>query len=531
MVMLIPNRFRGGVIAVCLVAITVSPSRLAKGGAFAIHDQSVSGLGTAYAGGAAQAEDASTIFFNPAGIALLNEGEFQLGGDYILSQINFTNQGSRYNLPNTAANGERLSGGNGGDAGVGHVLPTIYLSQPVFRSSQNGDLAVGLGVSAPFGLETDYSPGWVGRYLALRSKLTTIDIEPSIAYRLFDRISFGASLDIEYASARLTQAIDFGLAGANAVGQFEQALPAQLAAKGVPPAAIPSIINATQQAYSAAGFVPGGRDGISEVTGNDWAVGFTLGAIIEYWKGDEHCFFQNGRFGVSYRSGISHTLTGNAQFRDVPAITASAAPVQFPEPGAFQEIFFDQNASSELDLPEIYHFSLYQAFAGRFAIMGDLNWTRWSSIQSIAIKFSSPLTPSVPLQFGYQDAIRYAIGLEWYATKVLTFRLGFAYDQTPITSADFRTPRLPDNDKYVLACGLRWSPTRWMDFDFGYSHLFIHNSQVDFTDNEGHNLRGEFQTAGDIFGAAVTFRWGGAMEMPSTAPKSESGKSTNFHWE
>ena len=57
-----------------------------------------------------------------------------------------------------------------------------------------------------------------------------------------------------------------------------------LAARGVPAAAIPSLVAATQQAYNNAGFVPGGRDGISEVTGDNWRVGFTLGAIFEHWN-------------------------------------------------------------------------------------------------------------------------------------------------------------------------------------------------------------------------------------------------------
>jgi long-chain fatty acid transport protein len=502
-----------------LSIIAVSHPPPAVAGGFALNEQSVSGLGAAYAGGAAQAGDASTIFFNPAGIALLDQGEFQLGGQFIAPQATFSNQGSRYSLPNTPANGLPLSGGNGGDGGVDHLLPNIYLSQPVFRSPQYGDLTVGVGLSVPFGLETDYSPGWVGRYDALRTKLTTFDIQPTIAYRLFDRISFGASLDIQYASARLTQAIDFGLAGAQLTGQFEQALPALLAARGVPAAAIPSVINATQQAYNNAGFVPGGRDGVSEVTGDDWQLGFTLGAILEYWKGDDHSFFQDGRFGVSYRSGISHTLKGNVSFRDVPSITAPGAPVQFPQPNAFQDVFFDQNATAQLDLPEIYHFSLYQRFERQFAIMGDIAWTRWSRLQSVPIVFQNAATPSTVLPLDYKDAVRYAIGFEWYPTKSLTFRLGFAYDETPIQGATFRTPRIPDNNRYLVSAGLRWSLTRFMDIDIGYAHLFVEDPTVDFTDSQGHELKGTIDAAVDIVSASITFRWGGPRETAQSVPQ------------
>jgi long-chain fatty acid transport protein len=514
-----PYRWLKGIFSAFSVALLFASPFHLRAGSFALNEQSVSGLGTSYAGGAAQASDASTIFFNPAGIALLDHGELQLGGHFIIPQSQFTNEGSRYKLPNTPFNNLPISGGNGGDGGVWHFLPNIYLSQPIFRSRQYGDLTVGVGLSVPFGLETDYSPGWVGRYVGLRTKLTTFDIQPTIAYRIFDRLSLGASLDVQYASARLTQAIDFGLAGAQVVGQFGQALPALLAARGVPVQAIPALVNATQLAYRNAGFVPGGRDGISEVTGDDWKVGFTLGAIFEYWKGDERELFQDGRVGVSYRSGITHEIQGSASFRNVPSVTAPGAPIQFPQPNIFQSIFFDQNANAELDLPEIYHFSIYQRFARQFALMGDIGWTRWSRLQSVPITFQNANTPATILNLEYRDALRYALGFEWYATRNLTFRLGFAYDETPISSADTRTPRIPDSNRYFVSTGLRWSPTAFLDIDVGYAHLFVQDPLVNVTDNQGHNLRGKFDASVDIVSAAVTFRWGGPREGVLSPPQ------------
>src|ERR1700736_5891849 len=104
-----------------LVTFLVCCSASARAGSFGLNEQSVSGLGSAYAGGAAQAEDASTIFFNPAGIALLPNGQFQAGIHYVLPGATFSNQGSSISAPGTLFNGTKLSGGNGGDAGVGHV--------------------------------------------------------------------------------------------------------------------------------------------------------------------------------------------------------------------------------------------------------------------------------------------------------------------------------------------------------------------------------------------------------------------------
>lgn len=492
----------------------------AEAGSFALNEQSVSGLGVAFAGGAAQAEDASTLFFNPAGLARLDQGEFQLGVNLIVPSATFSNDGSRYNLPNTPLNGLPITGTNDGDAGVVHQIPNVYFTQPVFRNSRYGDLTLGVGVTVPFGLETNYSPDWVGRYASLRTKLTTFDIQPTVAYRIFNRLSFGVGLDVQRASARLSQAIDFGLAAQQPLGQFYAALPAILAARGVPAAAIPGTVAATRQAYANAGFVPGGSDGVSEITGDDWSVGFTLGALLEYRKTtDRDSFLQDGRIGFSYRSPIDHTLEGDADFRRVPLITATGAPVQFPNPTAFQDIFFSQGGRADLSLPDIYHFSIYQGFARQFAVLGDITWTRWSRLRTVPIVFENAGTPSTILDINYEDALRYAIGFEWYACKRLTLRTGFAYDETPIRSAEFRTPRIPDNDRYFVSAGLRWTVTDYMDVDLGYAHLFVDEPRSEFTDNQGHQLRGAYDAQVDIVSASVTFRWGGPRETMQTSGK------------
>jgi long-chain fatty acid transport protein len=192
-------------ILVCAVLVTLEVPENSGAGSFELNEQSPSGLGSAYAGGAARAEDASTIFFNPAGIALLDRGEAQAGGHYLIPTAYFHNDGSQLRAPGTPFNGEPLTGIDSGDSGRDKPLPNFYLSQPLFRNQRYGDLALGFGVSFPFGLETNYDPTWVGRYIALRSKLTVLDLQPSIAYRFLDRFSIGANLDVQYASARLTR--------------------------------------------------------------------------------------------------------------------------------------------------------------------------------------------------------------------------------------------------------------------------------------------------------------------------------------
>ena len=125
--------------------------------------------------------------------------------------------------------------------------------------------------------------------------------------------------------------------------------------------------------------------------------------------------------------------------------------------------------------------------------MGDIELQRWSRLQQVPITFDNPGTPANVLNLQYKDAYRYSVGLEWYATKQLTLRTGFAYDETPIKNATLRDPRIPDNNRYFLSAGLQYKPLPYLAFDVGYAHLFIPDPQVDFNDGQGHILRGKYR--------------------------------------
>jgi len=149
---------------------------------FQLLEQNASGLGNAYAGSAAVAENASTIFYNPAGMTQLRAYEFSAGLTAIGTSFKFSDRGSSVGL---------LAGtGNGGDAGGWGVVPDGYLSWAL-----NNDLYVGVGVGAPYGLKTEYGSPWLGAAQSTRFDVRTYNINPSIAFRVNDTVSLGAGLD------------------------------------------------------------------------------------------------------------------------------------------------------------------------------------------------------------------------------------------------------------------------------------------------------------------------------------------------
>ncbi len=170
---------------VITTGIFFSHNALASG--YSIIENSGSGMGQAFAGVAAVAEDPSTVFFNPAGMTYLDGTQLTAGLHIIDSNARFKDQGST-----------PISGNNGGNAGDIFFVPNLYYVQ------EFGDnYRFGLGINAPYGLGTDYGNSWKGRYTSTNSELKSININPSIAFKANDRLSIGLGINIQYLEATL----------------------------------------------------------------------------------------------------------------------------------------------------------------------------------------------------------------------------------------------------------------------------------------------------------------------------------------
>ena len=236
----------------------------AHASAFALIEQSASGLGNSYAGAAAVAEDASIIFYNPAGMSLLPGGmQVSAGLALINLSAKFSDSGS---IASTSP-APRPLGNNGGNAGDLSAVPNVYFAMDVAPNWK-----VGVGVSVPFGLKTEYDPAWIGRFQAIKSDISTLNINPSVSYKLNQTVSLGFGLNYQSIDAELTKAVNLGLS-----------------------------------------------EEIADIKAKDnsgW--GANLGAMFQVAP--------DTRLGVSYRSSIKYHLTGTATFSQnnpVPSANAS----------------------------------------------------------------------------------------------------------------------------------------------------------------------------------------------------------------
>jgi long-chain fatty acid transport protein len=240
-------------IAVTSALALLTGAQPAGAAGFYIKEQSVTGLGRAFAGESAMSEDASTIFFNPAGMTRLQGPEATAGVHLLVPRADLENRGSTSTIQRPAgAVTQPIGGSDGGNPYDPTPVPNAYFAYPLM----DRNLWVGLGVSAPFGLANKYNADWFGRYDSIESDLLTLDIAPSVAYKVLDWVSIGGGIDIQYADAKLTNAI-----------------------------------------------FTGGPDAISKLEGNDWSVGYNVGILFEP--------LPTTRVGIHYRSQINHTLDGD----------------------------------------------------------------------------------------------------------------------------------------------------------------------------------------------------------------------------
>jgi long-chain fatty acid transport protein len=181
-------------------ALPFLSAKQAHASAFALAEQGVSGLGNAYAGAAAVAEDASTVWWNPAGMARLPRGKHVLiGGHLIVPSTKFSNR---------ASSPGALGTGEGGDAGDATLVPNLFFAMDI-----NPRWSFGVGVNVPFGLATEYDENWIGRFQGIKSEVMTLNINPSLSYKLSDRASVGFGLSYQRGEIDLLTGVALGLLG------------------------------------------------------------------------------------------------------------------------------------------------------------------------------------------------------------------------------------------------------------------------------------------------------------------------------
>jgi len=446
------------VLALALAGMSTS----AAAAFFQIAENSASGIGNAFAGGAAIAEDASTVWYNPAGMTRLKGAQLVVSGHYIVPSF-------KANVNSASTSLGFPIGGGGGEAGEPALVPNLYATLPVSSS-----FTLGAGINAPFGLVTDYDSNWAGRYHALRSDIKTVNANLAGAFKFNDVLSAGAGVNYQSIEAELTQAVDF----------------ATLCTVG-------SVLGIANACGASGGFIQPGNpnDGKARVTATGHAWGYNAGLLAQL--GDT-------RIGIAYRSKMKHKLSGDFDITapaNVPGILLTNANFRL----------VDSNAKADVILPSTASLSAYREIGNNWAIMADVTRTGWKDLPELRIRFDSGQADQV-VTLNLRNTYRYSLGATYRPGGAWVLRSGIALDKSPVSSETTATPRLPDSDRRWLSLGAGVQASRSLSFDFGYTHIKLAGSNVTKvdggagTENFGRgNLSVDYKGSVQIF--SVQARW------------------------
>jgi long-chain fatty acid transport protein len=443
--------------------------------------QSVSAQGTADANGA-EAADASTIFYNPAGLSRLDGTQIIAGATVVLPHSTFTDTGS------TRFTGTRISGTTAQDYVPDSVTaPSVYFSKKL-----NDQWTAGIGMFVPYGAKLNYGDTWTGRYALTSIKLESINLNPSVSFKLNERHAFGFGIDAEYMKAELAQAVDVPgsiaalSTGANAA--TGAALIKQIAALGGNPALLASA-----------------GDGRGANDGKDWGFGFNLGYMFTL---DE-----NTRFGLAYRSSISHQLKGSTVW-DFSKVTTDAI-VNKVLAAASNKV--NSAALVALRTPETVSANVFHQFNSQWAGMADVTFTRNNRLRDLDIQFPGTTEGAEVIRQQWQNTVRVAVGGNYAYNENLTLRAGLAYDQSPVKNAELTHPALPDSDRMQYSFGANWKLSPRSSLDLAYSFLDFKDATINYTNNctplsrtctgNGETTRGTYKTHLSLIGIAYNYKF------------------------
>ncbi|MBQ9601532.1 MAG: transporter [Neisseriaceae bacterium] len=458
--------------SVTLLALALAQQAAATGYHFGT--QSVSSQSTANSS-AAEASDASTIFYNPAGLTHLENSQVTGVVDFVFPYIHYRDADANHRSP-TGGIGPKVQGSDSGK-----ITDTVTVAPHLYGAYKlNDKVTLGLGVYVPFGSETEYQRDSVMRYNINRLGLTTIAVEPVVSFKANKKHSFGVGLIAQYSEAKLRKYADVG----------------------------------------ASRSLPGMADAYGEVEGNDWGYGYQLA-----WMYDVN---DRLRLGVNYRSKVSHDLKGSAEWKPGDA-QAEALQKMALGAGGIPSVGYKEKEGAHVKLVTPESLSVHGMYRAndKLNLFGDVTWTRHSRFDTADLVFENKklVSPSgnasdtTRILPGWRNTYKIAVGGSYQINEPWQLRAGFAFDKSPIRNAETRLNTLPDGNRMWFSVGARYTPNKKHTFDVAVSHIHINdttvnspaavqdaNGQLTSVDSKGRNSA-KFRNHANILGVQYTYKF------------------------
>lgn len=410
--------------------LTAFVASQAFAGGFQLNEQGARAMaqGGAFA---ARANDLSAIFFNPAGLAYQKGFGAYLGGTMILPTSSFTSPAGKTT--------DMVS--------QTFVIPSVYVGYGL----ENG-LALGVGFFAPYGLGTEWPAGWDGRYLALKTDLQHLAINPTIAYKVSDCFMIGAGMSYTFSKVTLKYNIP---------------------------------------TYSSlAPPTPSATDGLVDLEATGNAISFNAGAIYKPTP--------ELSIGASYRHSAKTDLEGTAKFTNTQALAT---------------FFPGGTGKTTITMPNQFFVGIAYDFSKDFTMEADFQWIGWASYDTLTVGLPDgpafPLTGK-PLQTtqksakNWKDTYMLRAGAEYRLDK-LALRLGFIYDANPQPNVSVE-PLLADADRVEGTIGFGYHFSDQWSVDAAYQLILFQDRTVTGpTTGDLNKFPGTYKNKANLFAVNIAF--------------------------
>ena len=424
--------------AAAAAVMAVCAASAAHAAGFMLTEQSAGALGRAYAGVGVDGTDLSGVYYNPATMTLHPGTQIQAG--FVAVGLDLAFEGEK-NGQAVTENGQYNT----------QAIPHGYISHQL-----NDSMWVGLAMTVPFGMGTEYDDNWAYANRGISAEVLTFDFNPNVAWKVSDKLSLGAGVSIQYAAADLKMRADMPKGTVN-----------------------------PDYAVSANG----------EIDADSWAWGFNVGLM---WSP-----LENLRFGVSYRSKINHHADGDFTLDNQKVHISDDFVMNMPGSSTFSDATASLStpawamATAAWDVNELL--SLYATF----------RWTDWSSFDNLEIKSAGiPLTGVEKITNEWQDTYLVSVGADFRFTNWWTFRAGVGYETSPIDNPRYRTAIIPDADRWWFALGSSFQATKSMQIDVSAAMLHGVGEGSVYASEESDTKVGHFENLDAyLFGVQLVYKF------------------------
>ena len=423
--------------AAAAAVMAVCAASAAHAAGFMLTEQSAGALGRAYAGVGVDGTDISGVYYNPATMTLHPGTQIQAGFVAVGLDLAFEGTGPNSDV---SENGQYNT----------QAIPHGYISHQISDS-----MWVGLAMTVPFGMGTEYDDDWRFANRGISAEVLTFDFNPNVAWKVSDKLSLGAGMSIQYASADLKMQEN---------------------------ARVASI------------------DG--EVDADSWAWGFNVGLM---WSP-----LENLRFGLSYRSRINHNADGDFTFDNFKDLTNG----QIGNMGEDAQRIWGTlsylngqtlDATATLSTPAWAMATAAWDVNELLSLYATFRWTDWSSFDTLDIDYTVG-TKTVTNK--WEDAYLFSVGADLRFTNWWTFRAGIGYESSPVDDPSYRTSIIPDADRWWFALGSSFQATDNMQIDVSAAWLHGTGERDLYTEEGGNVKAGRFENLDAyLFGVQLVYKF------------------------